>query len=146
MTPHKLHFWLLTPSSVFSPLLCSVIFCLPSVSSLPEVGSGRTVWRPPPSTVELLHSLLLLCFGVSLPCEQKRFCIRCLGIDVTLYATHCFFSRIRRVPTLRLPAAAPSALPRKPAQRSLAQQMGRLQVSGVMSHYKSPCVVKFEQN
>jgi hypothetical protein len=90
-TRHKIKTSLLTSSDI---CLSSLIFCLQLVSSLPEVGSGGTVWRSPPSTVELSHSSLLLCFGGSLPCERKRFCMRCLGIDVTLYAMHCFFSRI----------------------------------------------------
>jgi hypothetical protein len=36
-------------------ILSSVVFCVLVVSSLPEVGSGRTVWRSPPSTVEFSH-------------------------------------------------------------------------------------------
>jgi hypothetical protein len=36
------------------------------VNSLPEVGSGRTVWGALPSTVELSRSSMLLCFGGSL--------------------------------------------------------------------------------
>jgi hypothetical protein len=39
------------------------------------------------------------------------------------------------VPTIRRPAAARSVLQRERAQRSPAQQMGRLQLSGVMSQY-----------
>jgi hypothetical protein len=74
--------------------LSSVAFSLLLVSFLPEVGFGSTVWRSP-STVELSCSSLLLCFGGSLPCARKRVCMRCTGIDVTLYAMHCFFSRIR---------------------------------------------------
>jgi hypothetical protein len=42
----------------------------------------------------------------------------------------------KRVPTIRRPAVAPSGLPRQRAQQSPAQQMGRLQLSGVMSQYK----------
>jgi hypothetical protein len=90
ITLHKLKASLLTPIC----LLCSILFCLLLASSLPEVGSGRTVWRSPPSTVELSRSLLLY-FGGSLPRERKRFCMRCLGIDMTVYAMQCFFSRIR---------------------------------------------------
>jgi hypothetical protein len=41
----------------------------------------------------------------------------------------------KRVPTIRRPAEAPSVLPRERAQRSPAQQMGRFQLSGVMSQY-----------
>jgi hypothetical protein len=41
----------------------------------------------------------------------------------------------KRVPTIRRPAAAPSVLLRERAQRSSAQQMGKLQLSGVMSQY-----------
>jgi hypothetical protein len=41
----------------------------------------------------------------------------------------------KRVPKIRRPAAAPSMLPRVHAQRSPAQHMGRLQLSGVMSQY-----------
>jgi hypothetical protein len=33
-----------------------VVFCVLFVSSLPEVGSGRTVWRSPPSTEGFSHS------------------------------------------------------------------------------------------
>jgi hypothetical protein len=71
-----------------------LVFCLLSYS-LPEVGCGRTVWSSPASTIELMRSSLLLCLWGSLPCEQKRFSMRCLGLDVTLYAMHCCFSRIR---------------------------------------------------
>jgi hypothetical protein len=74
-------------------LLTSV--CLLLVSSLPEAGSGRTVWISSPSTVELSRSSLLLCFGVSLPSGRKRFCMHYLEIDVILHAIQCFFSRIR---------------------------------------------------
>jgi hypothetical protein len=49
-------------SSVFCCILYSTNLL---VSSLPEVGSGRTIWRSP-SAVELSRSLLLLCFGGSL--------------------------------------------------------------------------------
>jgi hypothetical protein len=45
-------------------------------------------------SIELSRSSLLLCFGVSLLCERKRFCTRCLGLDVTLCAMHCSFSSI----------------------------------------------------
>jgi hypothetical protein len=61
-------FWLLS----FIPFSAESVFCriLYStnllVNSLPEVGSGRTVWRTHPSTVELSRSLLILCFGDSL--------------------------------------------------------------------------------
>jgi hypothetical protein len=58
---------------------------------------------------------------------------------MTLYAMHCLFGRIRllwkRVPTIRRPAAAPSVLALEYAQRSPAHQMGRLQLSGVMSQH-----------
>jgi hypothetical protein len=69
-------------------------FCLLLVNFLPKVGFGWTVWRSPPSRAELSHSLLLLCFGGSLLCERKRFCMCCLGINVTLHAMYCFFSCI----------------------------------------------------
>jgi hypothetical protein len=36
-------------------LLSLVVFCALLANSLPEVGSGRTVLRSPPSTVEFLH-------------------------------------------------------------------------------------------
>jgi hypothetical protein len=113
-------------SVVFCPLLCSVIFCLLLVSTLSEVGSDRTVWRSPPSTVELSRSSPLLWFGSSLPCERKLFYKRCLGIDVTLYATHCFFSRIRccgNMITEPLSKNGRLALP------------NLLRLSGVMSQY-----------
>jgi hypothetical protein len=41
----------------------------------------------------------------------------------------------KRIPTIRHPATVHSMLPWQRAQRSLAQQMGRLQLSGVMSQY-----------
>jgi hypothetical protein len=44
--------------------------------------------------VQLSHSSLILCLGGSLSCEREPFCMHCLGIDVTLYTMHCFFSRI----------------------------------------------------
>jgi hypothetical protein len=66
------------PHKIMTSLLISV--CLLLVNSLPEVGFGRTIWRTPPLTVELPRSSLLLCFGGSLPCEWKRFCMHCLRI------------------------------------------------------------------
>jgi hypothetical protein len=66
--PHKIK----TSILISSDLCLSSVFChnLYStnllVSSLPEVGFGRTVWRSPPSTVELSRSSLFLCFGSSL--------------------------------------------------------------------------------
>jgi hypothetical protein len=91
ITPHKVKTSRLI-SDFFRLILCSVLFCV-----LSSVGqfSRRTVWRSPPSAVDLSRSSPLLYFGGSLHCERKRFCIRCLVIDVTLYAMHCFFSRIR---------------------------------------------------
>jgi hypothetical protein len=94
--------------------------------------------RSPPSTGELSRSLLLLCCGGLLPSERKRFCMHCLGIDVALCTALLLQSYSlpwKRVPTVRRPAAATSVLPREHDQRSPAQQIGRLQLSGVMSRY-----------
>jgi hypothetical protein len=123
MTPHKIKTSLLTSSDF---CLSSVVFCHLLVSSLPEEGSGRTVWRSAPSTVDLSHTLLLLCFGCSLPCERKRFCMHCLGIEETLYAVHCFFSRIRCCGNMITePLSSNGLLALPPLLRLL----------GVMSHY-----------
>jgi hypothetical protein len=67
-TPHKVKTSLLTSVCLLSyaAVFCVLSHCLLLVSSLPEAGSGRTVWRLPPSTIELLRSSLLLCFGGSL--------------------------------------------------------------------------------
>jgi hypothetical protein len=70
----------------------------------------------------------------------KRFCLRCLGIDVTLYAMHCFFSRIRCYGNVLQQFAVQQRRPLPP------QQMGRLQLSGVMSQYHNKlfsCVIFF---
>jgi hypothetical protein len=90
VTPHELKTSLVTSDFFFWRLLSS------SVGQFSPWGrSGPTVWKSSPSTVELSRSSLLLCFGDSLPCERKRFYMRCLGIDVTRHAMHCFFSCIR---------------------------------------------------
>jgi hypothetical protein len=44
------------PLKIKTSLLTSVVFCVLLVNSLPEVGSGRTVWGSPPSTVEFSRS------------------------------------------------------------------------------------------
>jgi hypothetical protein len=61
-------FWLLFVFHLQSnPVFCRFLYSTNLlVNSLHEVGSGQTVWRAPPSTVELMRSLLLLCFGGSL--------------------------------------------------------------------------------
>jgi hypothetical protein len=43
----------------------------------------------------------------------------------------------KRIPTIHRPAMVPSMLPQQCVRRNPAQQMGRLQLSGVISHYES---------
>jgi hypothetical protein len=52
----------LSLSSVSGLIFSFFVFYVLLVSSLPEVGSGRTVWRSPTSTVEFSYSYLLLSF------------------------------------------------------------------------------------
>jgi hypothetical protein len=62
-----------------------------------------------------------------MPCERKRLCTRCLGIDVTLYAMHCFFSCIRCCGNMiTKPLSSNGSLAMLPLLRLL----------GVMSQYK----------
>jgi hypothetical protein len=64
--------------------------------------------------------------------------MRCLAIDVSVCSAllpQSYSLLWKRVATIRRPAAALSVLPCERAQRGLAQQMGRLQLSGVISQY-----------
>jgi hypothetical protein len=134
-TPHKMKTSLLTSDFCLSSIFYRILSY-----SFSEVGSGRTAWRSPPSTVELSLASLLLCFGGSLPCEGKRFCMRYIGIDVSLcnvLLLQSYSLLFERVPTIDCPAAAPSVLPRERAQRSAVQEMDRLQISGITPQCKT---------
>jgi hypothetical protein len=80
---------------------------------------ARTVSKSPPSTVPVL-CLSALCW---IPCINSGKGL--IGV----------FVAARRVLTIRCLATVYSALPRERTQRSPAQQMVILRLSGVMSHY-----------
>jgi hypothetical protein len=88
--PHKIKTTLL----ISVCLLSSFVFCVLLVTSLREVGSCRTVWRAPPSTVEFSRFQPLLCFNrfvavwtetflytCTLP-RNRRLCMQCIASPV----------------------------------------------------------------
>jgi hypothetical protein len=62
--------------------------------------------------------------------------VRCLGIDVNALLIQLYLLLWKRVARIRRLAVVPSTLPQERAQLSPTNQMGRLQLSDVMSQYE----------
>jgi hypothetical protein len=114
--------------------------CLFLDSVSPWVGFGWNIQTSPSPRIPTWRSCLSCCvnnFYLSVATEIFLYALprnrRDSICNAFLIQSYSFLWK--RVPTIRRPAAAPSVLPRERAQRSPAQQVGRFQLSGVMSHY-----------